>query len=833
MKSIYFLCLLLLATSFLLFGCVEGETPQFSTSLLIRQSTDLDYNLFKQGVYDGNCLKMDGNKISVGSCLTVDANIPWEQLIDFPAGCGANQAVKIVGSSLVCIDLPIDTNTQTAGFTNVLGKWLIDFNAGQNAYIDGNLSANLIHTETFFLMHDQIVSPTTPDVNHLIIYDIDTQGTSRPIYKGSNGQEITIGRDNVIIVRNTSGVGMTKGQVVYITGATGNVPNVGLAKADSKTTLPAVGILMANLSNNSFGNAMILGNLTMFDTSAFSIGDRLFVSDTNAGALTNVRPIVPSYAQRIGSVLVSGVGNGAVEVTVAPFIGGEETGTDRNFNIQNEAPELKLTINSTNNYFKLFKSDASSIATFSNRITWSGIEGIWEKYNNVIPANSDTVSTDGRIPLGTAGKGDDVYALSPSVIKDGNIYKMWYSGNDGARWRIYYATSGNGLDWNKYNNVAPANSDTVTTDGRIASGTSAAKGDFSRAANASVIKDGNIYKMWYSGNDGIAYRIYYATSPDGLTWTKYDNNIPAVSDGSSTNGRIPTGTIGTGDDGGTSSPSVIKDGNTYKMWYSGSDGSNIRLYYATSPDGLVWTKYNNVIPANSDVASTNGRVPLGSAGRGDDADVVRPSVIKSGNYKMWYAGNDGSNYRLYYATSPDGLVWTKYDNNVPANSDTTSTDWRMPLGTVGKGDDVGSHFPIVILDGTTYKMWYSGADGTNIIIYYATAPSLVNYEEVQILKSENSLVANEKGITTLGNNDSRVVVNGQTIRFNVGGVEKINIDADGNFNALNIKGAYYSSDGNKGLTKNMTILKDTDLVMLTKTFCDLNFKEGILVGSTC
>jgi hypothetical protein len=50
---------------------------------------------------------------------------------------------------------------------------------------------------------------------------------------------------------------------------------------------------------------------------------------------------------------------------------------------------------------------------------------------------------------------------------------------------------------------------------------------------------------------------------------------------------------------------------------------------------------------------------------------------------MWYTGEDGSNWRIYYATSGDGLTWTKYDNNIPSNSDTTSTNGRIPLGTSG------------------------------------------------------------------------------------------------------------------------------------------------------
>ncbi|MBI2440563.1 MAG: hypothetical protein HYV35_04245 [Lentisphaerae bacterium] len=282
----------------------------------------------------------------------------------------------------------------------------------------------------------------------------------------------------------------------------------------------------------------------------------------------------------------------------------------------------------------------------------------WTKYNNAIPANSDTTSTDGRIPLGNNGRGDDNHLALTAVIVDEGIYKMWYSGYDSANYRIYYATSTNGTNWTKYNNVIPTNSDTTSTDGRIGLGTGN-NGDTNMVAFPSVIKDGNTYKMWYTGQNGGTNCIYYATSPDGLTWTKYNNTIPTNSDTTSTDGRIPTGTAGNGDSRNASSATVIKVGSAYKMWYSGNDGANTRVYYATSPDGLTWTKHNNTIPAASDTTSTDGRVPLGTSGRGDETIAGVPAVIKVGNtYKLWYHGVDGSGkYRFYHAYSlpPAGM----------------------------------------------------------------------------------------------------------------------------------------------------------------------------------
>lgn len=101
----------------------------------------------------------------------------------------------------------------------------------------------------------------------------------------------------------------------------------------------------------------------------------------------------------------------------------------------------------------------------------------------------------------------------------------------------------------------------------------------------SVILDGSTYKMWYVSFSvaSPSRKIGYATSPDGNTWTKV-GTTPVLS----------PGTAGSWDASGVSFPTVIKDGSTYKMWYTGMNAvSDRRIGYATSPDGIAWTKYGS------------------------------------------------------------------------------------------------------------------------------------------------------------------------------------------------------------------------------------------------
>ena len=150
------------------------------------------------------------------------------------------------------------------------------------------------------------------------------------------------------------------------------------------------------------------------------------------------------------------------------------------------------------------------------------------------------------------------------------------------------------------------------------------------------------------------------------------------------------GESGTWDDYAVSDPTIFFDGTRYQMWYNGYDGSNFRIGYATSANGIVWVKYPE-----------NPVLNLGESGAWDDYYVYMPVVLFDGtDYQMWYSGDDGSNVRIGYATSADGIVWEKHHGN-PV----------LDLGESWTWDDGRVYAPTVLFDGIEYKMWYTGDDG--------------------------------------------------------------------------------------------------------------------------
>ena len=111
---------------------------------------------------------------------------------------------------------------------------------------------------------------------------------------------------------------------------------------------------------------------------------------------------------------------------------------------------------------------------------------------------------------------EDLVSLSyPYIMRDDDIYKMWYgstvswdSANREMIHVIKYATSSNGVNWKRHGLAIPYEIGVAQA--------------FSRPT---VLKDVNGYHMWFSYRSGTGekYRIGYAHSCDGLSWERSDN----------------------------------------------------------------------------------------------------------------------------------------------------------------------------------------------------------------------------------------------------------------------------------------------------------------------
>ena len=302
-----------------------------------------------------------------------------------------------------------------------------------------------------------------------------------------------------------------------------------------------------------------------------------------------------------------------------------------------------------------------------------------------LPTTLLPLSLDGANPvLGPTASAalDSDNVDDPALAKIGSTYVMWYSGTpeDGGRSAIFRATSTDATTWTRSNGGAP-----------VLQGTAGAF-DQDGVFGPDVVYDPadpvTPYRMWYSGRAGVFGAIGYATSADGVTWVKY----PAF--GGYPQPVLAHGPAGSADSFSAADPSVLKDGTTWKMWYTGDDSSKKRIAYATSTDGITWAKGGKVIAPEDDGVSAN--IAFGA---------FAPTVWKTASgYSMLLTGRKlvgGGVFqtKIMDTSSADGIAW---GGPSPAIN---------PSGSNGNFDYSNLNAPEMLQDAgapSPYKVYYSG-----------------------------------------------------------------------------------------------------------------------------
>lgn len=105
-----------------------------------------------------------------------------------------------------------------------------------------------------------------------------------------------------ILVRNVDTVTIAKGKAVRLSGATGQVPNVVRAQANSYANSDVLGVTTTSIAQNATGRVILRGTLTGVDTSMFSDGQKLYLSPTVPGDLTATEPVRPNWQVHVANV---------------------------------------------------------------------------------------------------------------------------------------------------------------------------------------------------------------------------------------------------------------------------------------------------------------------------------------------------------------------------------------------------------------------------------------------------------------------------------------------------------------------------------------------------
>jgi len=164
---------------------------------------------------------------------------------------------------------------------------------------------------------DDVTFNESTGENQLLIYNGSKWvGIASTALSGGSGGDASTASKLVLDVRNQNiGYGLTIGTPVYQVAYNSGQDRLDVeeSRASDSTTMPAKGVVSADLANNTNGQIIVYGELEGVNTQAFDVGDELYVAP--GGGLTNVRPTDPTHlVQKIAVVLKKSTANGAILV---------------------------------------------------------------------------------------------------------------------------------------------------------------------------------------------------------------------------------------------------------------------------------------------------------------------------------------------------------------------------------------------------------------------------------------------------------------------------------------------------------------------------------------
>ncbi len=249
---------------------------------------------------------------------------------------------------------------------------------------------------------------------------------------------------------------------------------------------------------------------------------------------------------------------------------------------------------------------------------------------------------------GAAGEWDSDIVWEAVVLRHAAMFHMFYIGNGVS---VGYATSEDGLHWtasadnpilgpdpelapdgftraiplvegdswvlylsdqffggqNVWRATAPAPTGPWTVDPEpVLQPASADDWDYTLYPS-SLVRTDTEYILYYAGRRAGSdwfEAIGRATSPDGITWTKYDNPATTEAAFAHSDPVFLRGEAGSWDDMGIFNAAVLLGDHGWEMFYTGThDGAQASAGYATSQDGIAWTRFAvDPVPNPADVS---------------------------------------------------------------------------------------------------------------------------------------------------------------------------------------------------------------------------------------
>jgi len=392
-----------------------------------------------------------------------------------------------------------------------------------------------------------------------------------------------------------AGENLVKGDIVYVSGATGDTPIVHKANSSDTTKMPAIGVVMdGSINQNDNGHVVTFGVFSMPSLDPnFQVGEILYVSNTAVGELMNTVPFgntdkiqnVGICVKSGGKILVTGVGR-ANDIPNAEIVTSQPS---------------YIYVNSTGNELK--KISASSLNTNVN--TLQQVTDVGNTTSNTVQFTNTSTSiiTSGNVIVGTNvhaneyyGDGTNLTGIALSSDLTDNVNRI--STLEGETQPVN--RGGTGLTSYTVGDLLYASG--TTTLSKLPVGN-----------NGEVLTMSSGLPSWAvaSGGTGSSYwiqtnsNIYYTAGFVGIGTTAPSHKLHVVGTSNFTDAMYLSGSAGTSGQVLTSSGSgsaptwtTVSGGTGSSYWTQ----TNSNIYYTAGFVGIANTAPTNTLDIGSNVS---------------------------------------------------------------------------------------------------------------------------------------------------------------------------------------------------------------------------------------
>lgn len=161
---------------------------------------------------------------------------------------------------------------------------------------------------------DFVQNPVDPAAERRLRWN-DGEGTLELGLKGGN-LNLNIGQEELALCYNGTGATLSKGTVVYVSGAQGQRPSLSKASASTESTSSKTfGVVAEAIANEQEGFVATFGLVRNINTSSFAEGAPLWLS-ASAGLITTAMPTPPNHAVFIGYCIRQHATSGQIFVKI-------------------------------------------------------------------------------------------------------------------------------------------------------------------------------------------------------------------------------------------------------------------------------------------------------------------------------------------------------------------------------------------------------------------------------------------------------------------------------------------------------------------------------------